>query len=95
MNISYTNQVEELNESAVICTNDLTSIICKEFENSSFLDSKNIVWKHINGEWIGKRSVWTFDFRACWLEETEISNVKSWWCGGKELDYNEIFIRET
>lgn len=59
MNISYTNQVEELNESAVICTNDLMSIFCKNFEKSSFLDSKNIIWKHINGEWIGKRSVWT------------------------------------
>lgn len=59
----------------------------------SFLDEKNILWKIINGEYIGKRSVWTFDFRACWLEETEKQNVKSWWAGGENQDYEEIFKR--
>ena len=58
-----------------------------------FLDSSNIVWKSINGEWIGKRSVWTFDFRSCWLEDTINDNVKSWWCG-KDSDYKEIFKRK-
>lgn len=33
----------------------------------SFLDKKNILWRIVNNEWIGKRSVWTKDFRACWL----------------------------
>ena len=37
------------------------------------------------GSGLEKRSVWTFDFRACWLEDTTIDNVKSWWCGGKML----------
>lgn len=55
-----------------------------------FHDKNNIGWKWVNNEWIGKRTVWTFDFRACWLEETTLCNVKSWWCG-KNADYNEIF----
>lgn len=59
-----------------------------------FLDGDNFVWKVINGEWIGKRSVWTFDFRACWLEDTVLENVKSWWCGGIDADYLEIFKRD-
>jgi hypothetical protein len=75
-------------------TNKIGEALCIAFgETASFLDSKNIVWKKINNEWIGKRSVWTFDFRACWLEDTEIENVKSWWCGEKS-DYNEIFKRD-
>ena len=58
-----------------------------------FLDENNILWKVIGDKWIGKRSVWTYNFRACWLENTTIDNVKSWWCGGKDADYSEIFKR--
>lgn len=58
------------------------------------LDHNNIEWKLVEGKWIGKRSVWTFDFRACWLEDTTIENVKSWWCG-KDADYTEIFYRDA
>lgn len=54
------------------------------------LDKNNIVWKIINGNLIGKRSVWTFDFRACWIEDTDIKNIKSYWCG-IDSDYKEIF----
>ena len=61
--------------------------------NSSFLDKNNIIWKIINDEWIGRRSVWTIDFRSCWLEDTTIDSVKSWWCGGKYADYTEEFRR--
>lgn len=60
----------------------------------TMLDCDHIVWKIIDGKWIGKRSVWTFDFRGCWLEDTTIGNVKSWWCGGKDADYNEVFLRD-
>jgi hypothetical protein len=73
----------------MISTNDL----CKELIKGTkyrFLDKNNISWRWVDSEWIGKRSVWTFDFRACWLEETTLENVKKWWCG-KESDYNEIF----
>lgn len=59
----------------------------------SFLDQNNISWKKRNDEWIGKRSVWTKDNRACWLEETGIQNIDTWWCG-KDADYNEIFRRK-
>ena len=56
-----------------------------------YLDSDNKIWKIIDGKAIGKRSVWTKDWRSCWLEDTTIDNVKSWWCGGADADYNEIF----
>lgn len=72
-------------------SNKLGSLFCKNLEKSSFLDSNNIVWKWVDDNWIGKRSVWTFDFCACWLEDTTINNVKSWWCDGKDADYMEIF----
>ena len=75
-------------------SNFIGEIISKELDGKSlFLDKNNIVWKIVNGEWIGKRSVLTLDFRSCWLEDTIIDNVKSWWCGGKDADYTEIFKR--
>ena len=58
------------------------------------LDSNNILWKLIDGKWIGKRSVWTYDFRSCWLEDTSVENVKTWWAGGVNADYNEVFMRQ-
>lgn len=70
------------------------SIIRTLDDKACFLDKNNIVWKVVNNKWIGKRSVWTFDFRACWLEDTILENVKSWWCG-IDSDYTEIFIREV
>lgn len=70
-------------------------VLATVFDNTSMLDKNNIVWKLSNGEWIGKRSVWTFDFRACWLEDTTGDNVKSWWCGGKDADYTEVFHRNV
>ena len=30
----------------------------------SFLDKNNIVWKLVNDKWIGKRSIWTKDWRS-------------------------------
>ncbi len=74
------------------CSNVVGEIICKKLK-APFLDENNIVWKMINEEWIGKRSVWTKDWRSCWLEDTTINNVKTWWCGGKDADYTEIFKR--
>lgn len=77
--------------------NKISNIICEIIIRNvggSFLDSNNILWKLIEDKWIGKRSVWTFDLRACWLEETTIENVKSWWCGGEYADYTEVFYRE-
>ena len=58
----------------------------------SMLDENNISWKLIDGKMIGKRSVWTYDFRSCWLEDTTKNNVKTWWCG-EDADYNEIFTK--
>jgi hypothetical protein len=58
-----------------------------------YVDVNKIAWKLVNDKWIGKRSVWTYDFRACWLEDTTIENVKSWWCG-EDADYSETFTRK-
>lgn len=58
---------------------------------TQLLDKNNILWKEVNGEFIGKRSVQTFDFRSCWLEDTTMSNVKSWHNRRKDVNYEEIF----
>ena len=60
------------------------------FYGSNILDGNNVCWKVIDGEIIGKRAVWTYDFRACWLEETAIENVKVFW-HGKKGNYQEQF----
>jgi len=60
------------------------------FKGSSLLDGNNVNWKVINGEIIGKRAVWTHDFRVCWLEDTTIENVKVFW-HGKKANYQEEF----
>lgn len=74
--------------------NEYAEFFCRILKGC-FCDSNNIVWKMDGptGEWIGKRSVWTYDFRSCWLEDTVIDNVKSWWCGGPDADYKEEFKR--
>jgi len=66
--------------------NELEQIIRK----ACFLDKNNILWKVVGDDFIGKRSVFTFDYRSCWLEDTTIENVKTWWLG-KDADYTEIF----
>tara|TARA_R110000868_G_scaffold100230_1_gene275724 strand:+ start:455 stop:682 length:228 start_codon:yes stop_codon:yes gene_type:complete len=70
----------------------MENLIRRFGENASFLDKDKILWKIINNEWIGKRSVWTVDWEACWLEDITLEDIKSWWCG-KDSDYNEIFTK--
>lgn len=82
-----------MNELESTVSNIMAESLIESGVGGCFLDSKNIVWKLIDGEWIGKRSVWTLDWRACWLENTTIDNVEIWWCGGKDADYTEIFYR--
>ena len=72
--------------------NEIIKSILSTNKSYSSIDGNNIVWKVIDGQMIGKRSVWTFDWRSCWLEDTTIENVKTWWCG-KDADYNEIFTK--
>jgi hypothetical protein len=81
------------NKTSNLFCETLIRAIGKE-NNPSLLDGNNVVWQLVDGKWMGKRSVWTFDFKACWLEETTVDNVKSWWCGGKNADYTEIFYRD-
>ena len=69
----------------------IDEFIVRAFTNNGcYLDKNNILWRIVDDEWVGKRSVWTFDYRACWLEHTTKDNVKSWWCG-ENADYYEIF----
>ncbi len=38
--------------------NSLAKLICNECgEGASFLDSDFILWKFINGEWVGKKAI--------------------------------------
>ena len=74
-------------------SNAIAEILVRSF-GGRLLDHNKISWKLLEGKWVGKRSVWTFDFRACWLEETTIENVKSWWCGGIVADYAEVLYRD-
>lgn len=78
----------------IISSNVIGEVLVRGFNGKAcMLDKNNIVWKIVDGVWMGKRSVWTFDFRSCWLEYTSIENIKSWPCG-KDSDYSEI-IRKT
>ena len=70
----------------------MENLIRRFGETASFLDKDKILWRIINNEWIGKRSVWTVDWEACWLEDITLEDIKSWWCG-KDSDYNEIFTK--
>lgn len=71
--------------------NNYSNIVSKTINRKiSLLDRNNILWKCVNDKWIGKRSVWTKDWRVCWLEDSSIDNVKSWWCG-ENADYTEVF----
>jgi hypothetical protein len=73
---------------------ELGRLICsKNKDKYSFLDKNNILWKFKNDVFIGKRSVFTKNFKSCWLEEVEECDIKSWWCG-KDSDYNEIFKKK-
>ena len=91
MLIEVNSEGEVTQETISSISNSIGSVISKHY-NSRMLDENKISWRWVNGEWIGKRSVWTYDFKACWLEETTKENVKSWWCG-KDADYTEIFTK--
>ena len=36
---------------------------------ANFLDSKNILWKFVNGEWIGKPCVFINGTKTVWAED--------------------------
>lgn len=60
--------------------------------NPAILDGKDILWKFINGKWVGKRSVFTRENSVEWLENTTPEKIK-WWTCGVDADYNETFNR--
>lgn len=58
----------------------------------SMLDADNILWRFIDGKFIGKRSVQLNNKKVCWLEDTQPENVKNWSCG-RNADYSQIFYQ--
>lgn len=62
----------------------------EHINHATVLDSDNILWKNIDGNIIGKRSVWTKSFKSCWIDECKKEDIKSYWCG-EDADYNETF----
>jgi hypothetical protein len=78
----------------MIDNNKFASMICLlDKQQAQYLDKDNFLFKYVGEKWIGKRSVWTFDRMACWLEDTTIDNVKKWWCGGELANYKETFFK--
>jgi len=74
-----------------ISSNTIGKLICFNLKDkASFLDNNNILWKYNKDEFIGKRSVFTKDFKSAWIEDVDYNEIKSWWCG-KDADYFEIF----
>lgn len=73
----------------------MSLIIAKQYIKTigkgCILDGDNILWKLVDGKFIGKRSVWTSDNKAAWIEDTNSENISNYWCGGKDADYTEIF----
>lgn len=70
----------------------ISEAICRDM-GGSMLDSNNIVWKIVNNEWIGKRGVYTVDYRSCWLEDTASEKIRRWWNDNPNVDYSQIFTR--
>ena len=73
--------------------NIIAECITKEV-GGCFHDDKNILWKNINGEWIGKRGIYLKSLRVVWKEQiTENDEIYVMW-HGEEADYEEEFRRK-
>ena len=68
--------------------------LCRHNQKSkpSYLDSNNVLWKVVNGVWVGKRSVQTKDLAVSWVDDINIEEIKKFLCG-KYADYKEEFFR--
>ncbi len=75
-----------------VLINKIGEAFAKTQGNASYVTPDNICWKMHEGKWIGKRSVYTHDFRTMWLNEVDVKDIKTWSCG-RDADYNEIFTR--
>lgn len=56
-----------------------------------YLNIDEILYKSVDGEWIGKRCVTNFKFQSKWKEEVADEDVEYWHKDGKDADYKEIF----
>lgn len=43
-----------------------------------FLDSDSILWKIVDGEWIGKKAVQMKDLSIRWPEDINHDDIKKW-----------------
>ena len=51
---------------------EIRKLACLSFADTYggiYLDCNNILYKKVNDEWIGKRSVYTHTLRAVWIDE--------------------------
>jgi hypothetical protein len=55
-----------------------------------YLDKNNILWRISENGMIGKRSVYTENLRACWIDDLRGEKIMSYWCG-ENSDYQEVF----
>lgn len=60
----------------------------------SYLDSKNILWKIIEGKIIGKRCIDTVDRGIRWKDELLPSDKIYKWLHPESADYEQIFTSE-
>jgi hypothetical protein len=71
---------------------DIAMGIGEAFGCAAVLDQNNILWRFVDGRYIGKRQVTIFGNGFCWLENTTKDNVK-YWPHGEDADYSQIFYR--
>lgn len=63
--------------------------------DAEFLHSSLILWKNIDGKWVGKRVVQTNTLRNVWLEDVKPhEDIKNWW-HGENADYGELITEES
>tara|TARA_R110000772_G_scaffold148307_2_gene258902 strand:- start:5521 stop:5745 length:225 start_codon:yes stop_codon:yes gene_type:complete len=70
--------------------NIIAEVITKD-TGGCFLDSNNILWKDIKGEWIGKRAIYLKSLRAVWKESIVPTDEIYVLYHGLDADYKEIF----
>ena len=70
--------------------NVIAEVITNEL-GGCFLDNKNILWKTIDGGWVGKRGIYLKSLRAVWKEEIKDNDEIYVIWHGENADYKEEF----
>jgi len=73
--------------------NNLVAECITNKSGGCLLDNKNILWKNIKGEWIGKRGIYLKSLRAVWKEQIKKNDEIYITWHGENADYEEEFRR--